>query len=278
MRRDEVIACLLMESVMEPTRPTNVEVCDKGGLFFVRFKTILQEFDAVNRNRRIYTLAAMMESLRAPHIHELMSKGSWKGEAGHPESQEVSRILTILPNNTSHKINSFDIKGKLLMGEVETLDDNAEGTRMTKNILQGMEPAFSLRALASLTKRADGISLVQSRAHLVCYDWVILPSHEKAYRDTSSPIQKISKPGFNTGQIMTESNIVIPVMENQITDFIKMESHNVKLISNLHEVALESMQLTADKQNVILREGSNTYLVKVEDRIKHDIRGYMKNL
>lgn len=276
-RKNEVAAYLIMESTMEPMKPKNLQVFDKGGLFYVKFETYLQEFNAQNRNRRTYMAGPMMESLGAPHIQELIRMKSWKGEAGHPMTEDVKRILTIDPKLTSHKINSYELQGKLLRGEVETLDDGMYGTQMTKNILQGMEPAFSLRALASLIKNGDGSSLVQSKSHIVTYDWVILPSHNKAYRDQSKPIQKIFKSLQNVGNGVTESTL-IPLMESQVKDFIKMESRNVHVVSNVCEVAKESMELTPDLNHVILREGSNTYVVKVEERIKQDVRRFMSRI
>lgn len=276
MKKQEVTAYLVMESTSEPIKPSNLQVYDKGGLFYVKFTTVLQEFNKQNRNKRIYMKEAMIPSLQAPHIRELIEKKSWKGEAGHPLTNDVQRVLTVDPKLTSHKINNFWVEGNLLKGEVETLDDGHYGTQMTKNILQGMEPAFSLRALASLVKQPDGTALVKTRCHIVTYDWVILPSHNTAYRDQSKPIQKIVKSINDEGNTVTES--LVPVIESQILDYIKMESHNVKLISNICEVAMESMTLSKDLKHVILKEGSNTYFVNIEEKIKRDIRRYMSNL
>lgn len=277
MRKNEVAAYLIMESTMDPVKPQNLQVHDKNGLFYVKFDTVLQEFNKQNRNKRNYAGAPMAESLQAPHITELVQKRTWMGEAGHPHTDKVERILTIDPKLTSHRINNFRIEGNFLKGEVETLDNGIYGTQMTKSILQGMEPAFSLRALASLIKQADGSSLMRSKAHIVTYDWVILPSHNTAYRDQSKPIQKIAQSVQASGNAVTESALV-PVIESQITDFIRMESANVKVVSNVCEVAMESMTLSTDLSHVIVREGANTYAIKVEDKIKHDIRGFMAKL
>ena len=63
-----------------------------------------------------------------------------------------------------------------------------------------------------------------------------------------------------------------------IKDFIKLESANVKLVSNVCEVALGSMALSEDLKNVILREGNNTYFVPLEEKIKYDINRFLTNL
>lgn len=278
MKRDEVIACMIMESVGEPSRPSDLQVYDKNGLFYVRFNTYLQDFGVLNRNKRIYGLEPMRQSMGAPHLIELMNKRSWLGEAGHPDSDKPSRIMTIDPTLTSHRINQVDFRGNSLYGQIETLDDGAKGTQMTKNILQGLEPAFSLRALARLIKRADGTSLMNAPCHIVTYDWVILPSHPTAYRDTNSPIEKICKSIGADGNILTESNVEIAVLESQIKNFISEESKNVKLVSSIYEVAMESMQLSPLGDHVIMKEGSNTYAVKLEDQIKRDTARFMSRI
>lgn len=277
MNKQEVVAMLIMESASEPMKPQNLTVQTNNGLHYVRFRTILQEFNRMNRNRRNYASAPMMESLAAPHIQELISKGRFCGEAGHPMTEDPKRILTIDPKLLSHRVLSYNLEGNLLYGEVESIDDGMYGTQFTRHILQGLEPSFSLRALASLVKLGDGSALMQSKCHIVCYDSVILPSHDKAYRDTNTPIQHIYK-GMGAGNTVTESGILLPVQENAIMDFIKLESANVKLVSNVCEVAMESMQLTPDGKHVILREGSQTYLVKTEEKIKHEVRRYMSRL
>lgn len=276
MNKQHVAAYLVMESTFDPVKPKNVKVFDDNGLFYVKFETVLQEFNKQNRNKRIYEKNAMVESLKAPHILELVEKKSWFGEAGHPLTSEVQRILTIDPKLTSHKINKFWVEGNFLKGEVETLDDGSYGTQMTKNILQGMEPAFSLRALASLVKRGDGTSLVQSKCHIVTYDWVVLPSHHTAYRDQSKPIQKVVKSIQDDGNTVQES--LVPVSESQIINYIKDESKNFKVVSNVCEVAGESISLSKDLRHVIIKEGSNTFYVNIEDKIKHDIRNLMLRL
>lgn len=275
MEKLETIAMLVMESVGEPMKVTNLERVKENGLFYLRFNTVLQSLNTLNRNRRIYTNGCIEPALQAPHIQELKMKKTWFGEAGHPMSENTSRILTIDPKLVSHKIVDTVVRGDIVSGTIETLDDDAYGTQMTKLILQGMEPAFSLRAMASLVKKNDGTSLANSRAHIVTYDWVVLPSHREAYRDASSPIQKVTKNIMNDGNCVTESAIVLT--ESAIRDFIAMESVNVSLVSNFYEVAKESMELTKDLNHVILREGSNTFMVKVEDKIKHEVKNFMAN-
>lgn len=276
MNKNEVAAYLIMESIQEPSRVDNLQVFDKNSLFYLRFDANLQDFNVENRNKRIYMGNAMVPSLQAEHIMELERKKSWFGEAGHPMTDDIKRILTIDPKLISHKIVSHTASVNGCRGTIETLD-NEYGRAMTKHILQGMEPAFSLRALAPLVKKPNGTSVVQTKAHVVTYDWVILPSHKTAYRDESKPVEKVVKKIVDAGNTVTECSIT-PVQENMLKDFISMESANVKLISNVCEVALGSMTLSEDMKTVILKESGLTYVIPIEEKISHDINRYMRNL
>lgn len=275
MQKEEVISWLVMESVSDPQKPKDLKVRKDNGLFWVEFDSTLQYINRRNRNSRIYT-EQLKTDIHAPHIRELQQKKSWFGEAGHPMGGDMSRIMTIDPTMISHHIPFIDSEGDRIFGKVATMDNGGYGTQMTRMTLQGMEPAFSLRALTKLTKRPDGTSIAQGRSHIICYDWVILPSHKEAYRDQSTPIRKIHKDVETNGNVMKES--LIPVTESMIKDFIAMESVNVNLISNLYEVTMESMELTPDMKNIILREGASTFYVKVEDKIQHDIMNFMSKL
>ena len=275
MSKQEIAAYLITESVTEPARVSNLEVFDKNNLFYVRFETTLQDFNVLNRNKRIYKGNAMIPSLNAEHIQELERNGSWFGEAGHPMTDDIKRVLTIDPKMISHKILSHTVTNEFCRGVIETLPDGY-GSQMTKYIIQGMEPAFSLRALAPLVKKPDGSSVVETKAHVVTYDWVILPSHKVAYRDKSKPIEKIVKNVNENGNSFDCG--MSSVQESMIKDFVAMESANVKLISNVCEVAMGSMSLSENFKHVILRESGKTYLIPLEEKIKMDINHYMRNL
>lgn len=288
MAKEELAAYLIMESPSDPVKPENIKVCDQNNLFYVNFDTVLQRVDSLNRNNRSYVGKYMDLSLAKDHLQELIRNNTWMGESGHPDSEKVSRILTIDPNNISHRINRIWREGDLIKGNIDTLDDGSgPGMRMTRNILQGMEPAFSLRAMAGLTKKSDGTALMQSVAHIVTYDRVILPSHREAYRDRSKETKLISR---NSGQTPVHesafgldsheyaanpSGILIPVVENSLMDFIQMESTAVNLVSNVCEVAMESMSISPDLQNAILKESGRTYIIPLEEHIKNETRSYM---
>lgn len=192
--------------VSEQTSPedSKIEILDcverNNTLHYLRFRACLQSFLGRNRNKRLWKSAFIKTMIAAPHIQELLKKGGVPGEAGHPVpitgEVTIERIVTIEPEKMSHKINSFQWNSdeSLVFGEIETLDDiDGPGAKFARNILQKMEPSFSARTLVPQRKHPNGNIDVLGPGRLICYDRVILPSHEEAYRDVSVPIKNIVK-------------------------------------------------------------------------------------
>lgn len=280
LNKNEVVAHVIMEQTAPPCA-VNVREQYNNGLLYVIFETVFQSFGVKNRNKRIYDGDAVMASWNAPHIQELIRKKSFVSEYGHPLDQSMSRVTQIDPARICGRINSYYRSGNLLKGEFETFDDGSMGTMLTRRILQGLEPAFSVRMLAKLSRTKDGTMLMNQPGHLVTADCVILPSHMEAYRDDSKEINIVSKPIIEstnlTGDITKEmyEDMVFAINESMFTEFIQEESKNVKLVKNVQEVIGDSIKLTKDLNNIIIKEGNETYYIKVEDKIKHDIRNFM---
>jgi hypothetical protein len=277
MYKEEVLAFCVMETVSEPIKPINMkQVKNPMGLFYLTFDSCMQSYNMWNRNNRNYDLDGMKVSMSAAHIAELIKRESWFGEAGHPITEDIKRILTIDPKLISHKISKPEFKGTKLYANIETLCAGY-GPDMTAHMLQKMEAAFSLRALAQISKTPEGRQLVKGKSHVVTFDWVVLPSHSDAYQQNKATI--VSQTVSESGNILIPSkDKLVSVMESSIVDFIKEESKNLKLVSNVFEVASESMTISKDLKYIILKEGKETYHVKTEDKIKHDILNYMKKI
>lgn len=279
MKKDNVFAYVLMEEMSEPVQIRNLKECSKNGLLYLIFDTVLQSFEVKNRNKRTYIGDAVMESLAAPHVQELIKKGSFVSEYGHPLVKDMSRVTQIDPARVCGRVNSYYRTGNLLKGEFETFDDGGLGTMLTRRILQGLEPAHSLRAVAKLSKDRNGNDIMNSRAHIIAYDTVILPSHVEAYRDESKDIRVINQPivATESTEFGSHEEYAFVVNESMLTDFVMEESKNVKLIKNICEVIPETIKLTPDLKHIILKEGTETYYVDTEDKIKHDIRNFLSN-
>lgn len=270
---------IIMEGdATEPAKISNLKVVNEPGNFFVEFAARLQSFNVFNRNIRKYVGKVMVPAYNAPHIIELEQKKSWCGEAGHPMSDDVKRILTIDPKGVSHKVLSHTVNENFCDGIIQTLNDGTGfGTKMARMILQGMEVAFSLRALANMVTKNNGESVIDTKPHIVCLDWVFLPSHTDAYMKTET-YTATTEAATNIGNAMMSNTRMVPVTESALLDFIAMESGNINIVSNINEIVLEGMSLSTNGKYAILKEQNAKYVVPLEEQIQHIIGEYMRKL
>lgn len=284
---EQVQGYIVMESAMEPMKPKIIETVNEPNMFYVRFRTCLQSFDCFNRNKRNYNLRPMMEAVKADHIQELLYKGTWCGENGHPDSTDIKRILSIDMTKICHRIIDLEFQGNLLYGTIETLNDDAWGKQFTKHILQGLHPSFSLRALAAITKLGDGRGIIKTKPHIVTYDRVILPSHREAYMDNSKPItlvQSATESATIHESYIPEGNTfddtVHEVNESAIAsvlDYVKEESSTFKELATFFDANYDSVSLV-DESKVCINDGDRKIIVCLEDYIRHDIASYMSDI
>lgn len=217
----------------------------------------------------------MTPSLHDPHITEMQQAGGWPGEAGHPMSDDPKRIMTIDPKYISHKINKHWVEGNFVHAQVSTLT-NRYGKDMMSLMMQGIDPAFSLRAMCPMKPDQASRGKVQSgKAFIITYDWVFHPSHKEAYRERSCPIT-LQNAVANKGGI-TESTM-IPVTESFVLDYIRDYSKNINVVSSMWEIATESMEITDDYKYAILKNGGDKLYVSIDDQIRREVRSYMKNI
>ena len=289
---NEFVALAIMESFTEPSTPSKIEtIKNEFGLWTVKFYAHLQDFNNRNRNGRRYMSEAMIPALNTPELRELMSAKRWFGELDHPVGKDVdvARIANIFQKNASHAILDIDVSSYGVDGWIETRP-LGRGQEFAADILWGSEPSFSLRALASVEKRG-GEQIISRPPRIITYDAVILPSHKIAYRDKSKPIY------FGNGQICRESvdyfedktntsnydrdftnDASMEIVNEALSDFIKLESTNIKMISSQQEVSLESVNVTKDGKSAIIRDNDTTYIVKIEDKIRQSIINDLANI
>lgn len=257
---DYYIVC---EQTSDPAKPEIVEEVSNSKLDFLRFKACLQAFyKPLNRNRRSWKASQIRTMSEAAPIRELIQRKSLFGEAGHPVPSTgqvtLERILTIDPLRTTHRINSFYWPSdNQINGEIETLDDGpgGPGNKMKRTIMQGAEVAFSLRSLVPQRKNADGTVTVLGPGRMVTYDWVILPSHEEAYQDTSIPVKEVvTAPKFAA------------VMES-FNHFMLNNSDKVRSVLDGLDPALESA--TYDEKSGMMSVGTAAGRVFVRPETKY---------
>jgi len=148
----------------------------------VKFTAVLQSFNVLNRNGRIYPPEKMEQAVKA--VMEYVQNKELLGELGHPENVVTpERLFVIHPQHVSHRIEKMWLEGNLLYGEVVTT--GPWGPHLAQMILDGNNVGFSGRIYVSKWERdpSSGAMVVAPDAivRIITYDAVIIPSHREAY-------------------------------------------------------------------------------------------------
>lgn len=286
----EPVGYILMENDTTFQEVKNLQPITQSGLMYVRFDTILQSLDCVNRNKRYYKAKALIESLSTDIIKELIRNNKFKGEAGHPVGQPMQRICVVQPMCTSHRIIRWWVDSNLIRGTVETLDDGegCPGRKLTRAILQNENPSFSYRGMAPIVKRG-GISYVETKPVTIAYDEVNTPSHKEAYADTDKTIvvqgigaqpqtQSMSTRYAATENIDLFSDQSIALYEKDIATMIANGSDNVKSVCESLDIDPSNISLYGKKGNVEVKNGSDRILIATERDLARQIANMWRGM
>ena len=257
---------IILEDDSGPNEISNIEQINKPNVFYIRFDTVLQSLDCVNRNRRQYNGDALVKGLSDPNLAELMSNNKWKGERDHPITKDIQRIASVLSKQCSHRIKKWWREGNLIKGTIETLDDGIYGTALTKNILQGENPSFSLRALASLEKKGN-VSFVNRPPKVITYDEVNLPSHKEAYAEPRKT--KVISDGNSeyTYENVKVTNGEIAIEAADIKDYLISKSDNLKIVCESFDIDPSTVKLISGGRQLSTKSGSDTLVWTLESNL-----------
>lgn len=273
--------CYISEQTSYPEDYKNnfgYKVHDRGSRFFLTFPAILQSFDVMNRNKRMYLATNVWNAIvNDTYIQDMLRRNAWMGEIDHPSPVKVGEELTInrISNPdmkyTSHYIRSPRLNGNLLEANIQTDSSNEHGMNMAIKIVDGkIVPAFSARVLGELQNRS-GRPVVYVKK-LVTYDFVSYPSHPDA-------LGKINQPLMESVDNNTEPN------SNNIIFFDKL----AKMAANSSketEWLCESFGLTIDNvvglnesgDSIVIKENKNTYIQPIGDkRIREKTKGILSD-
>lgn len=263
---------ILMENDTSFQEVNNLDVVKNNGLFFVRFDTILQSLDCVNRNRRYYKGDAIYQSITTPEVYELIKNNKLQSEAGHPIDGTPSRIATIDPKFTCNIIKKMWREGNLIRGSIETLDDGMYGTKLTKSIIQGVNPSYSYRGFAVLDKKGN-VSYVMKPPRFITYDEVHLPSHKEAYADhkkikvaksyTGEEHIYESKIAFN-GNINKDASRAI--LGSEIQEMLVRDSDNAKIVCESFGLDPSTLNVYGN-HSMSISNGSDTFVFQAERNV-----------
>ena len=264
---------ILMENDTTFKEVSNLDVIKDNHLFFVRFDTILQSLDCVNRNRRYYKGDAVYASITTPEVYELQKNNKLLSEAGHPIDGTPARIATIDPARTCNIIKRMWRDGNLIRGSIETLDDGMLGTKLTKGILQGINPSYSYRGFAVLDKKGN-ISYVNKPPRYITHDEVVLPSHKEAYAEP----KKVKVAQSYTGEEFTfestinmESGVMLgdasrAILGSDIQRMLERDSDNIKVVCESFDLDPSTLQAYGN-HSFSINNGSDKFIFQAERNI-----------
>lgn len=239
----------------------------------ITFEAILQEADAPNRNKRIYGKDVLSEGLNNPTVREKIANKCFYGEAGHPLSTDIKRQAYIDQTNISHIVCSTSWEGNILKGIVETAQ-TATGMDMRGLIRQGSKVSFSMRALGNVIKQEGQYNRVYGPLMIIAYDWVTIPSHDKAYMTkTLSESARLEQNG-----ILTEGLINFSMAD--LAEYVTREDNRISAICESlgFDMNNDFSNVDVDRRNklISIKEGNETLKLFLKNSVVNNMDNYFK--
>jgi hypothetical protein len=135
-------------------------------------KGILQRFDTLNQNGRIYPKEVLMPEIE--NYMKLVKERRATGELDHDDSAVVNL------KNVSHVITDIWVEGDVVWGRVEILEAMNQGKQLKALFDNGIKVGISSRAVGSV-KQQGTANVVQDDLQLICWDFVSEPSTPNAF-------------------------------------------------------------------------------------------------
>jgi hypothetical protein len=253
----------------------------------VEFVAVMQEADRPNRNGRIYYKKVLEEALNSPFVRERLATKSFYVEAGHPSDTSVQRQMTIDQRNIAAIVKEFWWEGNLLKARLETAR-TAVGRDMKGLIEQGSRVAFSLRAQGNVHRDEQlGATVVESPIQIASYDWVVNPSHDKAFLESicEATMGCLFNRGTNEMALVEavklfEEGSLIALTEAVSVKTIDYAQHYGKKVKTINETYFYDPKdnVRVDGKFAILENAGVQKKVILEDFILKELRHRIANL
>lgn len=279
------------QTTPEENKMNNVKIHD-GRVFFVEFDACLHTFDVMNRNQRQYLRSNIEECINSSEkIQSLLADNAWYGEEDHPMTEKEGdkltpqRISNAFMPKRSHKIMRPKFDGNALYAHIQTASGTDAGKGFAAEIIQGLIPSFSCRALATL-KLINGIPTVIVRK-LITYDWVLYPSHKEAKiismpQGISKGIQTVTESVQDTvsrfgGKIKKASeDILLPLKE--IMEYVGHKDVTSQIIMEAFELdASDMIGFDENKNHAIFIDGNNTIYAKMDPKTVKEVHNFYES-
>ena len=162
---NETLGFILQEQAVE-SKPDIKFKNDK----LIRFNTVLQEGDELNRNNRRYPTKILSEGLQDAYIKERIATDGWVGECGHPITTDPARLSNIDHTRISHLIKKCWMEGSKVMGLIETAVTPHGTDMMNLAVHNKMKLAFSMRGFSKVVENTANGSIVKGPLKIFTYD------------------------------------------------------------------------------------------------------------
>lgn len=162
------------------------------------FRMVMQTYDEVNQNKRIYPEKVLKEAMM--NARERIDK-KLPGEMDHPlvsgnEAFDGMRQTTVLLKEISHYIRDYEFSGNKLIGELET-SSTRYGYDLLGMLKDKVVVGLSMRGIGEIESKGN-VKVVQSPLYIITFDLVSLPSHKSA-------IVNFGEMKFESKNMLTES-------------------------------------------------------------------------
>jgi hypothetical protein len=278
------LAYIICESSREDVEFNIVEQNRK----FVIAEGIIQEAEEENRNRRCYGHDDLFKEIHSPKQQELVSTGNFKGEAGHPSANDLARQQKIDPTLEQVWYTKLWMDGNYVKAHFRGTNNDL-GRSFNDDLIDGQKPSFSLRALGTIMQER-GKAYVRN-LKIITYDRVYFPSHSKAYTtkiiSEGTDMQnnkyiylpkKVAEAG-NIQCVEEGFQVVTPIDNASVRDYILAESANINTIINNFDTFYETIQLSEDGKEVTLVDKNyDRIVVPLERHVQNEIMDFCSRL
>lgn len=229
-------------------------------------EAIFQSANVRNRNGRWYAFEELDREIKCPRTVELIRTRTLMSECGHPLDSSLQRQSTIDATKANAVILTLGMEGIDVKGTF-TPSNTELGKAFEQDLREGMIPAWSLRALGSIKQTRNGAEVQNLR--FITYDQVIYPSHPNAY------MTRLVSESTNMTSLTENSNILIPIENNSVADFIKESSQNLKFARECFDFMYQGIEVNEAGTKVILKGlDGNTMVINIESYIHNELMNY----
>lgn len=252
------------------------ETVNVGRNGFVTAEGVLQVGEKENRNRRFYSTEDLHSEIYSDRIHELVTTGNFKGEAGHPLDLNLSRQQKVDGTLEQVWFTKLWMEGPLVKAQFRGTN-NELGRSFNEDLKDGQLPSFSLRSIGSIKNNGGRNQVTNLR--IICYDRVYFPSYPDAYTDhivTESAFmddlkltnmnEDMQRKIVESGNSLMVESVVSPIINDDVRKVIMKESYNLNAMCEAFDQ--EFTNITRKGNNLqLVDENYNVIVVPIEDYV-----------